>query len=589
MTMRKRIQLIHRLQKKYERTSVRNKILIAVFLVVMTVVVGSAGFFFTRYTKVIEEDSRRQFSEFCVQAAVSLNYMCSSVEDNGKYILNSTELLRVFQHLSQENYTLSQELDDFFSISQVTVRYNVSRAVKSIRYYFNTDAIYTRERESIFPLDKISKEPWYERMLIAKGAPFWVYLPESGRVSCFQAVYQNIQTGELLGVLEQELDKESVLQIMNSVSSFSMDQTVLLDHQGEMAYYVGSGSENVPVEYSGPLPSGEKMELYSGRDEIYAGCRLNNQFILLGRLPNSHIKDQMGTPVAEMLAFCLVAMIIAAMLAGIISNSLSGRIQRIVEKVGRIKIDSKEYLPVKYDDEITKIELMFNRFLKTIRTYIAENNQVQQQKKEADFRVLQEQINPHFLYNCLDSINWMALDRGERQIAQMSQLLGRFFRLSLSKGSQIIPFADELEHVKIYLSIMQVRFENAISVHYEVDPSSYSLPILKILLQPLVENAILHGINGQSSQTGTIWITAKTSAAALSVSVRDDGVGIPREALQTIQSILDSSEAPQRCFALWNMNQRLMLHYGKEHRLTVESREFAGTTVSFEIPYRMTM
>lgn len=580
----KKIRLYHRLRKKYERASVRNKILVSVFFVVMTVVIGSASFFFFRYMQVIQRDSRRQFSEFCTQASINLNSMFSSVEDNGKYILNSTELLRVFQNLSQEEYSLSDEIDDYFSISDVTARYNMNKAVRHIRYYLNTEAIYTREKTSFFPLESISKSSWYARMLIAKGAPFWVYMPEEDRLSCFQAVYANIQTGEILGVLEQELERESVLKILNSVSSFSLDTTMLMDTMGQAAYSAGEGGEAIPADYIDRVSDGEKIETFLEEGGTYAVCRLDNQFILAGRLPNAYLKSQMNTPIVEIFVFCVIGLLIAALLAGVISKSLSGRIRRIIEKVGRIKIDSEDLLSVQYDDEITEIEFMINRFLETIRSSIAENNRIQQQKKEADFRVLQEQINPHFLYNCLDSINWMALAQGDRRIARMSQLLGKFFRLSLSKGNQLIPFADELEHVKIYVSIMQMRFEDSVSVHYEIEEQTLAFPILKILLQPLVENSILHGINRKPSQSGQIWISARMCSGDLAVSVRDDGAGMPEKTLGQIRETLKSPHAPSRCFGLWNMNQRILLYYGKEHGLMIESREAVGTTVSFSIP-----
>lgn len=580
----KKNHLLYMWRKKYERTSVKNKILISVFLVVMIVVISSASFFFFQFTQVIQQNSQRQFSEFCTQAVLNLNSMFSSVEDNGKYILNSAELLRVFQHLNQDVYTLSQEIDDFFSVSQVSGRYNVNQSVKAVRYYFDTDAIYTREKSAFFSLEKITGAAWYPRMQIAKGAPFWVYDEATDRISCFQAVYRNVQTGAVLGVLEQEVDKEHVLKILNSVSGFSLDKTLLIDNKGMAAYGIGEEDAGQMQHFMAGQSIMETTETYIAEGYIYAACRLENQFILAGQLPKSYMRSQLSAPVFEILCFCGIALGIAALLANLISNSLSGRIQRIIAQVNHVKIESQDYLTVKYDDEITEIELTINQFLQTIRSSIAENSRMEQQKREAEFRVLQEQINPHFLYNCLDSINWMALNRGERKIAEMSQLLGVFFRMSLSRGGSVVPLAKEIEHLNIYIGIMRLRFAHTLRVFYEIPPELKKMPVPKTLLQPLVENAILHGISTQDTSESHIWISAERTNGGVIISVEDDGVGMTEKTMMRVQKNIHAQQQPKSCYGLWNMNKRLILQFGKEAQLQIESREQRGTKVFFSIP-----
>ncbi len=576
--------LFSRWKAKYEHSSIRAKTLLSVFLGSVLLVIGSAGFFFFRYTGMIQESSQRQFSELCTQAGVSLNYMFSSVESNGVYILNSSELLQIFRHLQQSDYTLSQEIDDYFAVSRVTSRYHTNKATKAVRYYFNTDAIYTREQNFIFPLSRIAEKDWYERMLLAKGAPFWVYLPEEDRLSCFQAEYKNVQTGELLGVLEQELDREEVLRLLSSVSSFSTGCTVLTDRSGNLVYSVGEKPREFLERYPVWELAEEKTAIYSGEGERYAANRLDNFFVLAGSIPSPYLDGQMNAPVIETLLFGIIALLIAAWMARLISKSLSGRISRIVEGVSRIRLDSEDYLPVRYDDEITKIEETINRFLETIRNSLRENERIYSQKKQADFRILQEQINPHFLYNCLDSINWMALRSREYQIARMAQLLGRFFRMSLSRGNQLVSVEDELEHIRAYLDIMQIRFENWIQVEYNVESDAAKCFMLKLLLQPLVENAILHGFNGQKQETKILRIHICIAEERLQVTVEDNGAGMSSEQLEKIRNILKSEETPRESFGLWNTNQRLVLYYGKEAGLRLNSAPKEGTRVEFSFP-----
>lgn len=570
-------------KKRYESARIKTKIMLSLFLSVAVVLVGTTGFFFVRYTEIIEESAQRQYYEFFTQASIQLNNVFASVEENGKYILNTSELLRVFQHLHQEEYTLSDQIDDFFSMSRVSGRYNLDASVKSLRFYMNADALYIRDRNEFFPFSELESQPWYERMLIAGNSPFWIYWEEKGRISCFQTVYKNVQTGEVLGVLEQELDLKELQEILQNICEFSLDSSLLVDSQGIISCKAGEKEEGDILHFAQDVSSGDELVASHTGQAVYAAKRLDNQFILAGRLSNTYIENKMSAPVLEMLLFFFVSMAISGILANFISRGLSERIRNISTRVTHIDVNSDGQLPVESNDEITEIELAINKFVKTIREYIEENDRVQRQKKEADFRVLQEQINPHFIYNSLDSINWMARQRGEGQIARMAQLLGKFFRISLSRGNQLIPFSEELEHVKTYVSIMQIRFDGSITIHYEIDPQALSLPILKILLQPLVENAILHGISELEERQGTIWITAERQDG-LFVSVKDDGVGISQVKLEQLREILRSQEPPESCFGLWNINQRIMLYYGKKTILQIASTPSQGTEVTFHLP-----
>ena len=570
-------------KRKYESARIKTKIMLSVFLSVTLVLAGSTGFFFARYTKTIEENAQRQYFEFFSQAVIQLDNIFASVEENGKYILNTSELLQVFRHLQMENYSLSNQIDDYFSMSRISGQYNLDASVKSLRFYMNTDALYIRDRNEFFPLSELESQEWYQRMLIAGNSPFWVYWKDQDQISCFQAVYKNVQTGEVLGVLEQEINQEEIKRILTNISEFSLGNSLLIDNTGAICCDIGEEDTEDLLKFTQEVSAEQEPSARQIGNAFWATQQLNNQFYLSGSLSNTYIERKMSAPILEMLLFFFFSMAISAVLAKVISRNLSERIQNISTRVSQIDVGSDEQLPVEYDDEITGIELTLNKFLKTIREYIQEISRVEQQKKEADFRVLQEQINPHFVYNSLDSINWLAQERGEEQIARMAQLLGKFFRISLSRGSQLIPFSQELEHVKTYLAIMQIRFDGSISAFYEIDPAVLSLPILKILLQPLVENAILHGISGLETRQGSIWITAKRKDG-LNISVRDDGVGIPPEILEEINRILLSPEPPDKCFGLWNINQRMMLYYGKRTMLKITSGTDTGTEVSFTVP-----
>jgi two-component system sensor histidine kinase YesM len=199
-------------------------------------------------------------------------------------------------------------------------------------------------------------------------------------------------------------------------------------------------------------------------------------------------------------------------------------------------------------------------------------------REKANFDMLQEQIQPHFLYNCIDSINWMATRQKAYDAAKMARLLGRFYRLILSKGSQVIPLRDELEHVKVFLEIMQMRLDCRLTVDWEVDETLLDVMIVKLILQPIVENAILHGLMHSASDEGQLFISITKKRDRIKMSVEDNGIGMEKTSLLKLREGIQSETSAG--FGLRNVNQRLKMYYGPSCGVEIESKPGSGTKVS---------
>ncbi|WP_068613367.1 cache domain-containing sensor histidine kinase [Paenibacillus tuaregi] len=247
-------------------------------------------------------------------------------------------------------------------------------------------------------------------------------------------------------------------------------------------------------------------------------------------------------------------------------------------------------IPVKSIDEVGQLIISYNRLSSRIVKLTDEVKLNESLKKEADMQALQIQINPHFLYNTLSSIHWLALMNQDHKIADMVGSLSNFLRFSLNSGQEYCPVQQEILHVQNYVNIQSIRYPDKIRFEVLSDPGIQDRYMLKLLLQPLVENAMLHGILKRDG-IGTIKIEIRqTDEDSLHFTVADDGVGMPDERLQSLRSQLTGSPVQDRekpssgGYGARNVHNRLVLHYGKEAGLHMESTEGEGTRISFTIP-----
>jgi two-component system sensor histidine kinase YesM len=239
-------------------------------------------------------------------------------------------------------------------------------------------------------------------------------------------------------------------------------------------------------------------------------------------------------------------------------------------------------------DEITELGNNFNIMIGRIKELLNAKVKEQENLKKAELKALQAQINPHFLYNTLDTIVWMAEANKTHQVIEIVRALSSFFRIALSKGKDWISIRQEIEHVSSYLTIQKMRYRDILDYKIEVDEDLLDGTILKLTLQPLVENALYHGIKNKRNG-GTIVVRAQRVGADLvRLEVQDDGVGFTPYKLAQIRDVLndDSGEISltEGGFGLANVNKRIKLYYGKQYGLYVQSEYLGGTQVVVRIP-----
>lgn len=241
-------------------------------------------------------------------------------------------------------------------------------------------------------------------------------------------------------------------------------------------------------------------------------------------------------------------------------------------------------------DEIAELGMSFNIMIGKIKELLDSKIKEQEDLKKAELRALQAQINPHFLYNTLDTIIWMAESKNTDQVVTMVSALSDFFRISLSKGMDWITVGEEVERVRNYLTIQKMRYHDILDFRIQVDENVTENTILKLLLQPLVENALYHGIKNKR-QKGMINLRARRKGESEVIfEVEDNGIGFKPEKLIKLRAELqeDSDDIKlESGFGLGNVNKRIRLYYGKQYGLSVQSEYGVGTCITLVIPAKM--
>jgi two-component system sensor histidine kinase YesM len=298
---------------------------------------------------------------------------------------------------------------------------------------------------------------------------------------------------------------------------------------------------------------------------------------------NETLKEVSNIRYYTMLILIIIS-IVATGISIIFSASIAEPIRKLrilMKKAesGDLEVEFK----VKSNDEIGQLGESFNRMIEEIKNLINEVYKEQKSKREAELRTLQSQIKPHFLYNTLGTIYWMAKDCGAKNVMQMISALTNLFRIGLSKGNEIISLSEEIEHISNYLIILKMRYAEILDYDISSDEELNGLLVQKLILQPIVENAVYHGIKEKGSP-GRVQILVYLEDDILHLIIKDDGVGISEDTLKTLNTSLNAIGNRKEGYGLFNVNERIRLSYGREFGVTVKSELGKGTTVEIRHP-----
>lgn len=354
-------------------------------------------------------------------------------------------------------------------------------------------------------------------------------------------------------------------------------------HPQQQLIYAGLKYEN--VEQALKYTFGNYVDSSSGEKRLITIKTVNNiGWKIIGVSYMDEIvttRKEIGKFISWLLIFVIVfVLLISAFMSARISMPIK-RLERSMRKVEQGDFDI--HLEVQGEDEVGRLSRRFNFMVVRIRELMGQIIHEQEAKRKGELEVLQAQINPHFLYNTLNSVVRMAGSGKSEEVITMITSLSKFFRISLSKGKHIIPVQDELEHVRHYLIIQKMRYKRKFDFVIEADDEVLAVPTLKLILQPIVENAIYHAMEIMVDD-GLIEIAAERHGSRVRLQVRDNGPGIPPDKLERLLSG-DARSDEGSGVGVKNVHERIRLHFGESYGLEIESKLEVGTTVTLWIPF----
>lgn len=395
---------------------------------------------------------------------------------------------------------------------------------------------------------------------------------------------------KVIGYVVCDVDSKAVRTIMEK---YSMDKSVYiwLQPSGDRAALsigsLSSEEEELYGEISGQIQKGslEKKDAKGTENQEFFEVRQNKyNLTAYSLMPQELLRQNQKALTANLVLIAVVMIIAAAVLTYILSRNITRPLDRLMDTMEKIKNGNTDLrAEIQKKDEIGMLGQNFNEMLDRVEELAEKEKTSTYLLGQAKYHALQAQINPHFLYNTLDCISWKAMANSQMEIAEMIQCLSKMFRFSLGSGEKEIALAEEIENIKNYLFLQKKRFKDNLVYLIDVPQELSKYHIMKFLLQPLVENSILHGLQPKTEK-GYLGISAQVEEGILTLCVWDNGTGINEEQMEQLLrgNTYDNSRKRHR-HGVYNVNERLRMRYGEDSALHFENRKKGGTRVTIRI------
>lgn len=474
---------------------------------------------------------------------------------------------------------------------------SANNTINAIRIYMK-DGIVTEKLNSFSSISKGNNRDLYDFMMINMSKQYgWTSIhyesnnyDQNKYAFSYMSPISSVNSYRKSGYLELEVKEEVIFDALDSSVLKNLGKVFIVDKAGKIV------SNNVKELFNKNITAAG-VENFSNNLNIKDVKKINgvNSIIIsipmpqmnlsiVGIFPVSSFNAQAKSSSINVIVFLIIVAAILAFAIYFTTIFLLKRVKILVKAIKQVNDGNLQVsVDIKSKDEFGELGMSFNNMTARIHNLIETVYKSKIMEKESELKALEAHINPHFLYNTLSAISWTARKEEYRQVIDITNSLARLYRLVLSNGKTLIEVKEELDIVKSYLYIQKIRFGDRFDVTYKVDESIYEYKIIKNILQPIVENALDHGIDPKL-QHGTIVVQAGKYDKGIFFKIIDDGVGMGREVLKEVL-FSNITKTNGNGYAIKNIKDRLKAYYGDESAFEVYTRKGIGTSVLIKIPY----
>jgi len=545
----------------------RQKLMIS-YIIISIIPIAILGFFSYHKSKTYMyhqiEDSMKSNLE---QVSLSISNKMERQQKFINYLSLDANLRDVLMNDSVNLYLLSYTIRQ--TLEPMITNYLIINSPEIVELCIYSDFRQKWLGSYIKPSKEVREEEWYKKTAESFNTEWWFTQDRIFATHSIRSNYANKFIGMLLVFFNQDEIFSDIEQI------------------GAHEYYLEIRNDNgEKVFLRNKLQSRHitgEIELESfidSKEFLHIQSRINRTGWIINLLiPKDAIAVDTGVIIEATGMIILACIVVLIFLIWLLSNTFVKRIYALTKKIEIIEQGNLDIeISSSCKDEIGNLTNSFGRMLVRVNSLMREIYQSKLNEKESHLKLLQAQINPHFLYNSLSIINWKAINIDSLEISEITTLLSKFYRTTLNKGRSITTVRDEIENIKAYVTLQLIMHNNSFDVVYDFSDEIFKYKIINFVLQPIVENAIMHGIDKKENGRGVLTIAGYAYDGNIEFVIKDNGPGIKQEIIDDLFQLKTSG------YGLRNVNERIKLFYGAGYGITAETNQTVGTTMKVKLP-----
>jgi two-component system, sensor histidine kinase YesM len=577
--------MINKFKEKFKNFKLGTKIIVYYFLISII----SLNFCIFIYQKVNGGIMTNKVSEMSFQILktvdVNLKLLIYTVDNESKILISNLNLQNVLRN-GDYGFTYKNQA----SINRYLTEFIQSNMFISSIYILDNDGnrYYVDKNDyKVFSLQNIKASYWYDDIQNLKGG-YMVKLNGGGlfdhpneKCISLMRIINDLENQMPIGIMIINIPEKAIDNSLKHI--VSSDEAIIHikdDNNHDIISSTDLSKYNIKENIKNHMLNNYYYSIEKVHGKSYITSYLQNEigWTIISILPFNELSNQANVSILIILGVLLLNALLSLIGLALVSSSITKPINKLINSMKGVEAGEFRKVSINTgNDEIGKLKDVYNAMICKIENLIQQVIKDQKVKRKVELTVLQSQIKPHFLYNSFDTISSLALDNRNEEVYKLIKSLGSFYKTSLSKGKEVISIKEELQTVKSYLFIQQIRYENLFEVKMDIDERANNYRILKLVLQPLVENSIYHGIK-PARRNGNLFISTSLKNDYIELVVQDDGIGISNEILKGIKNKTAGG------IGLCGTMERLNIFYNGAVKFELESKIGCGTKIMIHLP-----